>query len=256
MSALSRLGFIREVTLLRDRIASFDVYPFSIPAVRHLRSLKLNPAVTFLVGENGTGKSTLMEAIAVAAGLNAEGGSQNFRFSARGTESELHLFLRLVRNLRRPRDSFFLRAESFFNVATYLDELALDDSRAYDSYGGQSLHEKSHGESLLALLGHRFGRDALYLLDEPEAGLSALGQLSLLAAMNDLVVDKGCQFLIATHSPIVLAFPAATIYMLAEEGISEVAYEETEHYSLTRDFLNNRDRYLRQLFTTGPAQQL
>jgi predicted ATPase len=251
---LGESGFIREVTLLRDRIASFDAYPFSIPAVRHLHSLKLNPAVTFLVGENGSGKSTLIEAIAISAGLNAEGGSRNFRFSARGTESELHLYLRLVRNLRRPRDSFFLRADSFFNVATYLDELALDDGSVYDAYGGQSLHEKSHGESFLALLGHRFGGNALYLLDEPEAGLSAVTQLTLLAAMNDLAVHKGCQFLIATHSPIVLAYPAATIYMLAEDGIAEVAYEDTEHYSLTRDFLNDRERYLRELFATGPAQ--
>ena len=256
MSPRGRGGFIREVTLLRDRIASFDAYPFSIPAVRHLHSLKLNPVVTFLVGENGSGKSTLIEAIAVAAGLNAEGGSQNFRFSARGTESELHLFLRLVRNLRRPRDSFFLRTESFFNVATYLDELALADGRAYDSYGGQSLHARSHGEAFLSLLKYRFGGDAFYVLDEPEAGLSALGQLSLLAAMNDLAVDKGCQFLIATHSPIVMAYPTATIYMLSDDGISEVAYEETEHYSLTREFLNNRERYLRELFTTGPAQQM
>lgn len=171
-------AFIREVTLLREQVADFDVYPFSIPAVRNLHSLKINPRVTFLVGENGSGKSTLIEAIAVAAGLNAEGGSRNFRFSTRSSESGLYECLRLVRGIRRPRDGFFLRAESFYNAATYVDELAQGDPSAYQPYGGTSLHERSHGESFLALLEHRFGGDAFYVLDEPEAALSPLRQLN------------------------------------------------------------------------------
>jgi predicted ATPase len=247
-------GFIREVWLLRERVPDFDVYPFSIPAVRNLSSLKLSSRVTFLVGENGSGKSTLIEAIAVLAGLNAEGGSWNFRFATRSTESELHTCLRLVRSFRRPRDCFFLRAESFYNAASYLDRLVEEDKErgVYNAYGGKSLHERSHGESFLALLDHRFGRDALYLLDEPEAALSPLRQLTLLAVMDDLVSRKGCQFIVATHSPIIMAYPGATIYLLSQVGIAEVQYEETEHFSLTRDFLNHRERYFRELFAKEP----
>ena len=172
-------GFIREVTLIRDQVADFEAYPFSIPAIRGLHTLKLNPRVTFLVGENGSGKSTLIEAIAVAAGLNAEGGSRNFAFSTRNTESELNQHLRLVRGIRPFRDGFFLRAESFYNAATYLDELERSGGGAYASYGGKSLHERSHGESFLALLEHRFGRDAFYVLDEPGAGPQRAGQWRL-----------------------------------------------------------------------------
>jgi predicted ATPase len=242
-------GFIREAVLLREQVEDFDAYPFSIPAIHELRSLKLNPRVTFLVGENGSGKSTLIEAIAIAAGLNAEGGSRNFQFSTRSSASELHQHLRLVRGIRRPRDGFFLRAESFYNAATYLDELAQQNpTAAYASYGGRSLHERSHGESFLALLEHRFGGDAFYILDEPEAALSPLRQLTLLAVMEDLVNTRGSQFIVATHSPIIMAYPNATIYLLSQDGISEVGYEETQAFSLTRDFLNNRERYFRELF--------
>jgi predicted ATPase len=245
-------GFIRGVTLLREQVADFDAYPFSIPALRNLHSLNMNPGVTFLVGENGSGKSTLIEAIAVAAGLNAEGGSRNFRFSTRSTESDLHASLRLVRGIRRPRDGFFLRAESFYNAATYIDELAGADPRGYESYGGTSLHERSHGESFLALLEHRFGGNGFYALDEPEAALSPLRQLTLLAVMDELVVNKGSQFIVATHSPIIMAYPGATIYLLSPDGISQVQYEETEHFSLTRDFLNHRERYFQELFPKKP----
>ncbi|WP_437971115.1 AAA family ATPase [Sorangium sp. So ce260] len=236
-------GFIRSVKLLRDRVEDFSRYPFSIPAVRALDELALHPEVTFLVGENGSGKSTLIEALALLSGFNAEGGSKNFNFATRRTESELHAAMRLVRGARREKNGFFLRAESFFNVATQVDELG-----AAQFYGGTSLHEQSHGESFLALVKHRFQPESLFLLDEPEAALSPGRQLTLLARMHELIARGRCQFIIATHSPIVLAYPGATIYRLSEDGIAQVAYEETEHFALTRDFLLHRERFFRELF--------
>jgi predicted ATPase len=235
---------VRSVRLEREAVESFERYPFSIPAVRGLDELELDPRVTFLVGDNGTGKSTLIEAIAVAAGFNAEGGSRNFAFATRRSESELHRHLRVVRNPQRPRDGFFLRAESYFNVATEIERLDM-----IASYGGVSLHEQSHGEAFLALVRNRFGGDGLYILDEPEAALSPNRQLSLLALMHDLVERRRSQFLVATHSPILMAYPGATIHHLdAAGGMRRIAYEETEHYRLTRDFLDNRERYFKHLF--------
>lgn len=238
--------FLREVVLLRDRVENWGAYPFSIPAVKNLDVLALHPKVTFLVGENGSGKSTCIEAIAVAAGFNAEGGSQNFVFTTRSSESALHKALRLVRGTRRPKSGFFLRAESFFNVATEVERLD-KIVPLLDSYGGKSLHEQSHGESFLALVNDRFGEDGLYMLDEPEAALSPMRQLALLAQFDRLVRQDRSQLIVATHSPILLAYPEAKIYSLDERGIAEIEYEQTEHYSLTRDFLLNRERYLRRL---------
>lgn len=225
---------------------SFDRYPFSIPSVRTLKTLKLDPKVTFLVGENGSGKSTLIEAIAMAAGFNAEGGTKNFRFRTRPSESELHATLRLARGDQRERGGFFLRAESLFNVATLIDELDV-----VSSYGGVSLHEQSHGESFLALALNRFEGYGLYILDEPEAALSPSRQLAFLRIIDELVRNKGSQFIIATHSPILMAYPKATIYLLTREGMTRVPYEETEHYRITRGFLEDREEYLRHLFTDG-----
>jgi predicted ATPase len=241
--------FIREVVLLRDRVEDWGRYPFSIPAVNRLETLALHPKVTFLVGENGSGKSTLIEAIAIAAGFNAEGGSQNFRFSTKVSESSLHQLLRVVRGTRRPKTGFFLRAESFFNVATEVDRIAAGDPTRtmLDSYGGKSLHERSHGESFLALVTERFGPDGVYILDEPEAALSPQRQLALLTEFDRLARRERSQIIVATHSPILLAYPHARIYALTQDGIAELEYEQTEHYSLTRDFLLNRDRYLRRL---------
>ncbi len=234
--------FVREIVLLRDRVEDWTRYPFTIPAVNRLDTLTLHPRVTFLVGENGSGKSTLIEAIAAAVGLNPEGGSQNIRFSTAASESTLDSVLRVVRGSRRPRTAFFLRAESFFNVATVVDQLGVQAS-----YGGRSLHEQSHGESFLALVTERFGADGLYLLDEPEAALSPQRQLALLAEFDRLARQDRSQLIVATHSPILLAYPHARIYALTADGLADVRYEDTEHYSLTRDFLLNRDRYLRRL---------
>jgi predicted ATPase len=206
--------------------------------------LELHPHVTYLVGENGSGKSTVLEAIAVAAGMNAEGGSSSFAFSTRASHSELGQALRLVRGGRRPRTDFFLRAESLFTAATYLEALP-DDSLA--PYGGVSLHEQSHGESFLAVIINRFGRDGFYLLDEPEAALSTQNCLTLLRRVHELV-GQDSQFIIATHSPLVLAYPDATIYSCQPGGVETVAYEDTDPVRLTQSFLEARERFLDQLF--------
>jgi len=196
-----------------------------------------------LAGENGSGKSTLIEAIAIAAGFNAEGGSRHMTVSTRPSHSDLHTHLRLVRGTRKPKTGYFLRAESFFNVATYVET----NPDAMRSHGGVPLHERSHGESFIALVTNRFGPNGLYILDEPEAALSLRGNLALMRRMHDLVA-AGSQFIVSTHSPILLGYPGARIYVLSEDGIEERAYEETDHYTLTRSFLENRERFLRYLF--------
>ena len=331
MKAFEAKHYLLEVLLLREKVPSFDQFPFNLPAVRNLDRLVLHPAVTFLVGENGTGKSTLMEAIAVACGFNPEGGTRNFNFATHASHSVLepfptlltHLtgisrllarrgprrglydrkwavttssgretpafggpnpsigvapplarcptsrrapqlsrvngfgpsngsirseraldeYLRIVRGPRRRRDGFFLRAESFYNVATEIENLG---DGLIDSYGGRSLHAQSHGESFLALFMNRFGGKGLYLLDEPEAALSPTRQMALISRLHELVEDDS-QFVIATHSPIIMAYPHARIFLLTESGIEEISYEETEHYRVTRDFLSNREKLLKIL---------
>jgi predicted ATPase len=234
--------YIAEIELKREEVESFDVYPFSLAAVSSLERLELHPQITFFVGENGSGKSTLLEAIAVSSGFNAEGGSKNFRFGTRESHSALHQYLRVSRGISRPRDGFFFRAESFFNVATEIEKLGVGCS-----YSGQSLHEQSHGESFLALMVNRFGGHGLYLLDEPEAALSPQRQLAILTRIHDLIGEKS-QFIIATHSPILMAYPGAYIYEFSQDGIKRVTYEETEHYRITKNFLANPERMLEILF--------
>jgi predicted ATPase len=238
--------YISEVCLKREEVPSFDRYPFALPAVRHLDVLKLHPHVTFLIGENGSGKSTLLEAIAVCWGFNAEGGTKNFRFGTRASHSELERYLRLTKGIRRPKDGFFLRAESFFNVATEIERLDAEPAPAppvINSYGGKSLHEQSHGESFMALLLNRFSGNGVYMLDEPEAALSPQRQLAVLSRIHDLVLDDS-QFIIATHSPILMAYPNATIYGFSADGMKKIDYYETEHYQVTHDFLVNPKRML------------
>ena len=197
-----------------------------------------------LVGENGTGKSTLLEAVAVACGFNAEGGTRNFDFSTRATHSPLHEYLTVGRTAY-PRDGFFLRAESFYNVATNIDEMEESPwgSGILNSYGGVSLHSRSHGESFLALVKNRFGGEGLYLLDEPEAALSPSRLLTLLCEVRRLV-ESDSQLIIATHSPILMAYPGARLYLLGEDGVRAVDYRETEHYQLTKRFLDDPERML------------
>lgn len=242
--------YVRSLALQRDKVESFDRYPFSLPAVRALDRIELHPKLTYFIGENGSGKSTLLEALAISLGFNAEGGSRNFNFGTRRSHSELHRYLRVAKGVERPRDGFFLRAESFFNVATEIENLDAEPAPGppvIDSYGGQSLHEQSHGESFLALLTHRFGGKGIYVLDEPEAALSPQRQLAVLARIHDLIEDAS-QFVIATHSPILMAYPDAWIYECSREGLRRIAYEETEHYRVTRSFLANPKRMLDVLF--------
>lgn len=244
-----RTQFAICVSLRRDAVESFDRYPFSLPAIRSLERLEFHPKVTFLVGENGSGKSTLLEAIAVSLGFNPEGGTKNFHFGTRASHSELYQFVRVAKGVRRPRDGFFLRAESFFNVATEIERLDAEPGGGgaiIDSYGGRSLHEQSHGEAFMALMMNRFGGNGIYLLDEPEAALSPQRQLAVLSRIHDLV-RADSQFIIATHSPILMAYPEAWIYSCSATGLARVEYFETEHYQVTRDFLSNPERMLRVL---------
>jgi predicted ATPase len=234
--------YLRSVSLEGD--VSTNAYPFNIPLISRLGKLDFHESVTFFVGENGSGKSTLLEAIAVAMGFGAEGGTKNILFETASTVSTLHQNLKLVKSFLAPKDHFFLRAESLYNVATFLDGIGVD----MRSYGGSSLHECSHGEAFLRLMVHKFRGNGLYLLDEPEAALSPSRQLAALVRMHDLVIAES-QFIIATHSPILMAYPDARIYLFDEAGHREIGYEETEHYKVTQDFLNNFPKRIETLLS-------
>ncbi|QLY33321.1 AAA family ATPase [Nocardia huaxiensis] len=242
-------GYIRGVRLERD--APTSGYPFDLPVVNALaKGVDFGSGVTFLVGENGSGKSTLVEALAVAYGFNPEGGSENFNFATRASESELGNHLIVAKSGRRPRTRYFLRAESYYNVATEIEELDRAPSFGpplINSYGGVSPHERSHGESFIDLITHRFGPGGLYLLDEPEAALSVRGCMAVLARMAELAA-RDSQFIVATHSPILLALPGASILELDDDGeIHETSYDKALPVRLTREFVNDPDVFLRHL---------
>lgn len=242
MNFLDNKGYVTEVALLRHKVNDFQSYPFSLPVIRNLETLIFHPKVTFLVGENGSGKSTLLEAVAYGLGFNPEGGNKNMNFSTKETHSELHKYLKIVKSHKKPRDGYFLRAESFYNVATYVDDMAW----YVGSYGGVPLHQQSHGEAFISLLNHKFEGKGIYILDEPEAALSPSRQLSALAIIHKLVRNDS-QFIIATHSPILMAYPDAWIYSLSEESIEKINYQETDHYIITKDFLNRPEKRLKDL---------
>lgn len=243
--------YVTGIKLSREIPA--ESYLRGLPVIRHLQKmgeLPISRRVTFFVGENGVGKSTLIEAIAVSMGFNPEGGTINFNFSTADSHSDLYRYLTVCRGVRRRKDGFFLRAESFYNVATNIDEMdseAVGAAPLIKSYGGISLHKQSHGESFMALALNRFGGDGLYILDEPEAALSPSRLLQLMYRMDELV-KRNSQFIISTHSPILIAFPGAEVFELTEDGISSLPYQETAHFQLAKQFMNAPERMLRYLF--------
>lgn len=243
------------VTANFDTTVNFTAYPFSLDIIKKLNCIKFPTQVTFFVGENGTGKSTILEAIAHQAGFGPEGGSKNIHFKTSqektydGTE---RLAQQLTLSWRhKPKNGYFFRAESFFNIANHIDQIAREaggPELAYAPYGGKSLHEQSHGESFMAFFKNRLGNNGFFILDEPEAALSPQRQLSLLVIIHEMCKNPYAQFIIATHSPILLAYPNATIYSCDTQTLTKIAYTDTQHYHITKQFLNNPDAYLHHLF--------
>ncbi|MDU7027439.1 AAA family ATPase [uncultured Robinsoniella sp.] len=230
-----------------------DAYYRDIKALSSIKELDFHQNITFFVGENGSGKSTLLEAIAVAYGFNPEGGSIHYNFSSNDTHTDLWKHLRIVKGIRKAKDGFFLRAESFYNVATKMEELAkttaggiMMDPAFLSGYGGKSLHHQSHGESFLAIVQNRFRGDGVYILDEPEAALSPQRQLTLLLYISQLA-KEGSQFIIATHSPVLLGMPDAGIYSFDADSVLPIAYEDAECYQVMEMFINHRKVILDRL---------
>jgi predicted ATPase len=237
---------LKTVTILRERVRNPEEYPFNVPVIRSLAELRINSRICFFVGENGTGKSTLLEAIASHYGFGPEGGNRNF---SNDSSKSNHSVEPLARALRLSFDNrtgagFFLRAESFFNIASRMDALGVNDP-----HDGQSLHSRSHGESFLSLLKDKFCRDGLFLLDEPEAALSPQRQLAFLVLMHDVLREyRNAQFIISSHSPILLGYPGAQILSFDGPRIAETEYGQLANMQVVRRFLNDRERFLKELF--------
>jgi len=244
------MAYLKEIRFNWDKVEDTNKYPFNIPSLIEIKSIYFENNVTFFVGENGSGKSTLLEAVAQNCGFGVKGGSRNSLLSDDVDDLSLSSILTLSW-LPKVSNGFFLRAESFYNYASYIDEveaLNLNPIQKYAAYGGKSLHKQSHGESFLSLLQNRFGSRGIYLLDEPEAALSPQRQLALLRIIWQLEKSGKAQFMIATHSPILMAYPDSDIYCFDQSPIKKVEYEETEHYQITKAFLNNRSKMLEELF--------
>lgn len=249
----NNLPSLRTISLLRDKVVDWEGYPFNVPVIQNLTDFSVSKRVCFFVGENGSGKSTFLEAIAEHCGFNKEGGSKNisYKSSARAANAASHLanFLRLSWS-KKIAQGYFLRAESFFNVATYLDELQKVDGQTLRGYGGNSLHKQSHGEAFLSLLRNRFSGRGFYLLDEPEAALSPQRQLSLMVILHETLSRyKEAQFIIATHSPILLAYPGAQIVSFDNSQIEEITYKETAAFQITSSFLANPQSFFYHMFS-------
>lgn len=242
------MPFLKSIRFDWKKTRDWKAFPFNIPAFRGLKQIDLGSDVTFLVGENGSGKSTLLEAIASKCGFTSMGGGRNTLLPTNLDEPTLEDIITLSW-LPKVANGFFLRAETFFDFASYIDQLEKEDpGRALAPYGGKSLHQQSHGEAFLSLFLNRFNYKGIYLLDEPEAALSPQRQLAFLGIINQLVASGKAQFIIATHSPILLAYPEAVIYNLDQAPMGTIDYEDTDHYFITRQFLNDRESFLRKIF--------
>lgn len=244
-----------SITVDLSKTENKQHYPFNLPLIQNLKDITFRTNVTFFVGENGSGKSTLLEAFATNIGFGPEGGSKNIAFKTSGEEtytgaqllSECFKFSWRL----KPKDGYFFRAESFFNVANQLDVIAKTcggPEVTFAAYGGKSLHAQSHGESFLSFFQHRVGNAGFFIFDEPEAALSPQRQLALLSIIHRLATQQQTQFIIATHSPILLAYPTATIYSCDSDKLEKLAYEQTDHYQITKRFLDDPQRYLHYLF--------
>jgi predicted ATPase len=252
---------LKKITLLRERVEDWTAYPFSVPTIASLPDINLHSRIVFFAGENGSGKSTLLEAIATHYGFGPEGGNRNIHHDTTEHNHSTDALLRALRLSfdKRTGAGFFLRAESFFNTASHLDQL---DSEVYSipvapilpSYGGQSLHSRSHGETFFTLLEHKFTRNGLFLLDEPEAALSPQRQLSFLMLIHDTLRRyKDAQFIISTHSPVLLGYPGAQILSFDDGQLHEISYEDTAPMQIVRRFVNDRDSFLQELFEEPPS---
>ena len=233
--------FLTRIGIHEERVQP-DVHPFTMPLLAQGLDIELTAPITFLVGENGSGKSTLLEALSWMLGFSAQGGNRTNHYAEGADGHALGRALKLEWR-QKVSDGVYLRAETFFNFATYLEEAG----STFMAYGGESLHKQSHGEAFLALFKNRF-EDGVYLLDEPEAALSPQRQLAFLRILHALTERRVAQFIIATHSPMLLTFPGAQILSLVGGYIHPVKYDETDHYCIMRDFLNAPDRFYRYLF--------
>lgn len=220
-------------------------YISQIKTIKNLSKINFSKPVTFFIGENGVGKSTLLEAIAVAFGFNAEGGSKNFNFHSKETHSSLYEHLTIVKTSRRAKDGFFLRSESFYNLATEVDQLDTIDP-LFSAYGNKSLHEQSHGEGIMSIILNRFRGNGVYILDEPEAALSPSKICSLIVQIDKLVKNNS-QFIIATHSPLLITYPNSEVLVFTDKNIKKTPFQETENYNLTKYFINNPENMMKTL---------
>ena len=235
--------YLKSLEINKNEIPK-DNYIYNLSVIKNLKKIEFKQPITIFVGENGLGKSTLIEAIATKCGFNAEGGSKNFNFSTRQTESDLNKYIKIIKGPYMPRDGYFLRSESIYNVASNidnLDEVKCNAPPISSAYGWKSLHSQSHGESFLSIFFKRFMGNGLYILDESEAALSPVSQMSLIIRINQLV-NLNSQFIIATHSPILLAIPNAQVFEIKEDGIYEKKYFETQHFKTIKNFFENTEK--------------